>query len=364
MRTKRQAVKWWIVGLAGFGVLVLAGPVVADGPRRWQSVWPKDHFVNPVPSNPEIMKLFDGQFERDVVRVQTQLASDVRPFWYARAKASGPTDRVLIYLHGDVPFRERSDAKFYRAFTTRRLPALAKMAAGSRTDIITLIRPGYFMAPGDTLFRRAPTTVDTMAAAIVQLTQKFGYKSVAVVGQSGGAMIAAAMTMQPEPRPQCVVLASGSHYQAIKRLGKTGKRLVRKAGVKRSPTLRDARQQEFDALSFDIGSNLDRVRTDPARRIFVLADRQDSVVPFAGQPLFVAEMTKRRQHAVLMELQARGAQHHGLTNEGIDVGLRCLNGETDQEIMAAPLKGGTAKPQDPAKPADKSESDDRPGKPS
>jgi carboxylesterase type B len=214
------------------------------------------------------------------------------------------------------------------------------------------------MAPGDTLFRRAPTTNDTMAAAITHLTQKFGYKSVALVGQSGGAMIAAAMTMQPELKPQCVVLASGSHYQALKRTGQAAKRLVRKAGIKRSPTLRELRQQEFDAVSFEIGSNLDRVRPDPARRIFVLADRQDSIVPFAGQPMFVAEMGKRSHHAVLMELQARGAQHHGLTNEGVDVGLRCLNGEADQQIMTAAAKlGAPVKPNEP--PNEKRRPEDR-----
>jgi pimeloyl-ACP methyl ester carboxylesterase len=339
---------------------VVAGRAAAEAPSRWQSVWPKDHFVNQVPNNPEMMKIFEGQFERDEVRVQTQLGSEVRPFWYARGRAAAPTDRVLIYLHGDVPFRERNDTKFYRAFTTKRLPAFAKLAASSNTDIITLIRPGYFMAPGDTLFRRAPTTNDTMAAAITQIIQKFGYKSVALVGQSGGAMIAAAMMMQPEPTPRCVVLASGSHYQAIKRTGQAAKRLVRKAGAKRTPTLRELRQQEFDALSFEIGSNLDRVRLDPVRRVFVLADRQDSIVPFAGQPVFVAEMAKLSHHAVLMELQARGAQHHGLTNEGVEVGLRCLNGETDQEIMAAPLKSSpTAKPND-SKSNEKRRPEDRP----
>jgi pimeloyl-ACP methyl ester carboxylesterase len=348
--------------IVAFALLISAWPCVpaqAEAPSRWQSVWPKDHFVNPVPTNPEIMKIFEGEFERDEVLVRTQLGSEVRPIWYARGRAAAPTDRVLIYLHGDVPFRERTDAKFYRAFTTKRLPAFAKLAASSNTDIITLIRPGYFMAPGDTLFRRAPTTNDTMAAAITQIIQKYGYKSVALVGQSGGAMIAAAMMMQPEQTPPCVVLASGSHYQGIKRAGKAAKRLVRKVGAKRNVTLREARQREFDAASFEIGSNMDRVRPDPARRVFVLADRQDSIVPFAGQPLFVAEMTIRSHHAVLMELQARGAQHHGLTNEGVDVGLRCLNGETDQEIMAAPFRTGVPiKPREPAN--EKRRPEDRP----
>jgi pimeloyl-ACP methyl ester carboxylesterase len=353
---------------AGHGNLVLAIfmavsawpviPAVAEAPSRWQSVWPKDHFVNPVPSNPEVMKIFDGHYERDEVRVQTQLGSEVRPFWYARGKAAAPTDRVLIYLHGDVPFRERNDPKFYRAFTTKRLPAFAKLAASSNTDIITLIRPGYFMAPGDTLFRRAPTTNDTMAAAISQIVQKFGYKSVALVGQSGGAMIAAAMMMQPEPTPRCVVLASGSHYQAIKRT-QAARRLVRKVEAKRTPTLRELRQQEFDAVSFEIGSNLDRVRPDRARRVFVLADRQDSIVPFAGQPIFVAEMTKRFHHAVLMELQARGAQHHSLTNEGVNVGLSCLNGASDQDIISAVSKtSAPLKPSEP--PNEKRRPEDRP----
>jgi pimeloyl-ACP methyl ester carboxylesterase len=337
VRKKLRAVKRWSARLAWSNLLLLlmGGSVAGDGPRRWQSVWPKDHFVNPVPSNPDIMRLFEGLFERDEVRVLTQLGSEVRPFWYARAKATGPTERVLIYLHGDVPFRERSDPKFYRGITTKRLPWFGRIAAAANTDVIMLVRPGYFMAPGDTLFRRAPTTVDTMAEAISKLSQTYGYKSVALVGQSGGAMIAAAMMMRAEQAPQCVVLASGSHYQAIKR---QRRQVARKGGPRPPDSLNEARKREFDAVSFDIGSNLDRVRRDPARRVFVLADRQDAVVPFAGQPRFVGDMAAKSHHAVLLELQAKGAQHHGLASEGVEIGLRCLNGETDQEIAATPLK--------------------------
>lgn len=317
--------------LAALLIVGTSGKADAEAPSKWQSVWPKDHFVNPVPNNPEIMRILEGQFESGEVRVRTQLGSEVRPFWYFRAKANGPTDKVLIYLHGDVPFLERNDTRFYRGITTKRLPWFAKTAAAANTDIIMLVRPGYFMAPGDTLFRRAPTTVDTMAAAINWLAQKNDYKSVALVGQSGGAMIAAAMMMRPDQAPACVVLASGSHYHSIKRQ----RRQVTRKRVPSADSLSAARRREFDAVSFDIGSNLDRVRVDPARRVFVLADRQDAIVPFAGQPRFVAEMTAIGHHATLLELQARGAQRHGLASEGVDVGLRCLNGRSDPEIIAA-----------------------------
>jgi acetyl esterase/lipase len=332
----------------------------AEAPSRWQSVWPKDHFVNPVPDNPEIMTILDGHFERDDVRVQTQTGSEVRPFWYARARANERTDRALIYLHGDIPFRERSDIRFYQGIVNKRLPWFARMAAASRTDVIMLVRPGYFMAPGDTLFRRAPTTVDTMAEAITSITRKHAYKSVALVGQSGGAMIAAAMMMRPEQTPTCVVLASGSHYQALKR---QRRQVARKATPHPADNLNEARKREFDAVSFEIGSNLDRVRADPARRLFVLADRRDTIVPFAGQPRLVREMTANAHHAVLLELAAKGEQHHGLGNEGVEIGLRCLNGETDQQIMQGRAKSiAPAMPNDAA-PTGKGQSGDRPSPP-
>jgi pimeloyl-ACP methyl ester carboxylesterase len=315
-------------------VTIVATSARAEAPRRWESVWPPGRFVNPVPQNAEIMQILAGHFESDQVDVQGPFSRQLKPFWYARAKSPTPSERVVIYLHGDVPFADRESASFYRAITTRRFAWFRKLAAASSTDVIMLVRPGYFMSPGDTLFRQAPPTIEVIAAAIGKLIDKYGYKSVAITGQSGGASIAAAMAMRDELRPQCLALASGLHYRALRNDGRQQRQTARRLS-KSAEQAAEARWQEFDANSFDIGTNLDRVRPDPTRRIFVLGDPRDAIVPYSGQPKLIADLTNLGHHAVLIKSTAAGPKHHDLARDAVQVGLSCLNRAKDQEIIAS-----------------------------
>jgi hypothetical protein len=362
-RVRQQRPGRWLSWIAL--AVVLLGPVAAsaDGPARRSSVWPPGLLANPVPGNVEILKILDGHFEQSDVPVPGPFNTETKPFWYARAPAKGRTGRVLIYLHGDIPYQNRETVSFYRSIVAKRLPRYRALARANDTDIIFLVRPGYFMAPGNTLYRQAPPTLELITAAIAKLQTMYGYTSVAIAGQSGGASIAATLMMQPTLAPRCVVLASGFHYRAMKpdqraRLGRTfnaggapnggSSASLPNSGAETDKTPSESspvptqerartlpqRWQEFDAVSFDVGTNLERVRVDPARRVFVLGDRQDGVVPFAGQPKLVADLHALAHHARLLELPARGRQHHDLAADAVRIGLQCLNGATDADISA------------------------------
>jgi hypothetical protein len=322
------------LGLLLVSMVLLPLAAQAEAPARRESAWPPGHFVNPVPGNPAIMKILEGHFERAETTVQGQFTTQTKPFWYARATASQPATKALIYLHGDVPYSDREAPDFYRSIVTRRLARYRKLARDTGVDIILLVRPGYFMAPGDTLFRQAPETLELVASAAKTLRDSLGYQTIALAGQSGGASTAAAMMMRDDLAPRCLALASGYHYREMKQQTRAA-RAAAKAAARTANPEAQARWQEFDANSFDIGSNLDRVRVDPRRRAFVLGDPRDGIVPFAGQARLVNELTARAHHAVLLEARARGRRHHDLASAAVDVALKCLAGAPDADIVRA-----------------------------
>ena len=92
-------------------------------------------------------------------------------------------------------------------------------------------------------------------------------------------------------------------------------------------------------LMYDPSDHLGTIATRADRRIFALADRSDAIVPFKYQAQFIDEVKAAGHLAKLIEVDAKGPQHHGTELYALAVAGACLNEVRDEPIIAAVASG-------------------------
>jgi dienelactone hydrolase len=139
---------------------------------------------------------------------------------------------------------------------------------------LALARPGIFGSSGDHRERRRPREVAIVNAALDALKAAFGWAVIDLAGLSGGGHLVAAL-IADRSDVGCAVIASGNVS-------------VRQRNA--------AMKWETDITGFsdfvDPIDLVERVAKSPPRRLIVLTDRDDSIVPAASQSAYVAALRK------------------------------------------------------------------------
>lgn len=149
-----------------------------------------------------------------------------------------------------------------------------QMSVSLGRTFLALARPGIFGSSGDHRERRRPREVAVVGAALDALKAAFGWTLIDLAGLSGGGHLVAALIADRND-VGCAVIASGNV----------------------SVRQRNAEMKwETDITGFsdfvDPIDLVERVAKSPPRRLIVLTDPDDRIVPAASQLAYVAALRK------------------------------------------------------------------------
>ena len=207
-----------------------------------------------------------------------------------------------------------------------RVATKTKLNESSKSGLTVLIQNLAFLTSGcraqaptdrrDFMLRGGrPHNVKTVLAAIGALKEKYSIQSFAISGQSGGGHLVGALLTD---RDDIVCAVSTSGVLAVRQRNR-------------------ALGWSTDITGYsDFYDPIDHVQEIPAnadRRVFVVADPRDAVVPFDVQESYFKRV-KELGHAVfLIEAKGRGSRHHGLQYAGFRIIKWCVDGVSTAEIL-------------------------------
>jgi pimeloyl-ACP methyl ester carboxylesterase len=299
--------------------ICLATPLVVVGVvgLHFAADWLKPQ---PTPIATSIRRVGPNKFQMDqMTRKQCEaetgriwLVVDQRASCIAFIVSPGPISGhvALLLFNGDVPEEMRTPERSAARLEDNRL--LAEDIQGLYgLPVVAIERPGNGVSIGG--FRRTRHEGKTINAAIDALKQRYGFRRLALAGQSGGAIVVAHLLVLGRRDIVCAVMASGPYGMAREP----------------SPKLREAEiKLEYMAPLLEA----ERIARQPQRRAFIIGDRRDTVVPFEEQRKLPDRMRAPGHHAELIEAVATDHLHHGLLEEAANVAGMCATGRSDQDI--------------------------------
>ena len=213
----------------------------------------------------------------------------------------GPGDAApLIWLDGDLSKRVDgvwSVDDFYAEQSPLSVQVWAEQVSISlNRTFVALGRPGTFGSSGNHQERRRRREVVIVSEVLTALKAAFGWKVLDIAGFSGGGHLVAALLAEREDIG-CAVIASGNVSVA-----------------KRNATL----GWTCDVTGFnDFIDPVDlavRVAADPPRRLIVLTDPEDRIVPASCQVHYVERLRDFGVRVDHRTLSALDYGHHDLRN--------------------------------------------------
>jgi pimeloyl-ACP methyl ester carboxylesterase len=163
-----------------------------------------------------------------------------------------------------------------------------------------------------------------LGAAAKLLKDKLGLDSIALAGQSRGSTIAASLLTLKLHDVKCVVLGSGAFE------------IVNLEFDHHAKAHHPVDKAQLRKIMYDPSAHIDGIEPDPARRIFVLGDREDAKAAFPQQTHFVDSLKAAGNHTVQIEVEAY--HHHGAARFAVPAAGACLNGLSDEKIISAVAK--------------------------
>jgi dienelactone hydrolase len=239
---------------------------------------------------------------------------------YWMSTAGGRKDEALLYVHGDIG--GVVDGKIGLDAGSKRLTAASLQRDAhlwSRVyggPYIALGRPGALGSSGHHLRdRRTSIEVRVVDAAIDALKELHGFKRLHAVGQSGGGHTVAAL-LQRRGDLGCAVITSGT----VSVKGHTrdmGKPLNAKV-----------------VSSYDPIDHVKAMQHQPGRRVILLSDPEDRVIPFRSQREFVERVKARGLPILHLTAGAGDERFHGLGSDGLRLAADCAKGVDDAALTA------------------------------
>lgn len=164
---------------------------------------------------------------------------------------------------------------------------------------VFVARPGTYGSSGDHRKRRQLVEFHALDAALDALMQRHRLQRLVIVGHSGGATAGAALLTLGRTRVACAVLTSGA-YGLLERA-----RLLGRSKDGRTDTTGST--QFYDPLDHVGG-----IVRDPARRIVLIGNRDDTNTPFALQQRFADAVAKAGHRIEIRTHAAEPPEFHDL----------------------------------------------------
>lgn len=222
-------------------------------------------------------------------------------------------ETAIVFIDGDVPLEDQSSAgetKMRRAYETLTQTLSEKF----KIPVLVVARPGILGSSGTHNYGGRRDDSHVVDAALDDLKRRYGIKTLIMTGQSGGSRLIAQLLILGRRDIPCAVLGSGAYdvpRVSTNIFGDPGKRFM--------VPMREA----------------EKISADPKRRLFLVGDPKDMVTAYDEQRAFAAKLTTLGHHAVLVETEARGDKHHGVSTQALLAASLCAQGKPDAEIIAA-----------------------------
>ena len=237
-------------------------------------------------------------------------------YFPSKAFAQGRVDRAVVFLEGDkspkdTSYEKNSPQKWidYSNAEEKRDAGLAFMYIG---------RPGTDGSSGNQNRKRTHYEMAVVNAAIDKIKDKYGVKEFALVGQSGGGGIVAALIAERSD-VLCAVSSSGVTSVVFR-----AKELGLGADLEtRTP---------FTAV-WDPINQLARAHPMPGFRMFVTSDRTDQAVSYTSQANYVQAAKKAGLPIEQIQVHAAGDEHHVTGPIGDRVAQTCMAGLPTEYIV-------------------------------
>ena len=159
-----------------------------------------------------------------------------------------------------------------------------------------------------------------MTAALDAIKSRYRIGNYYLAGQSGGGTITAAM-LNMRSDIDCAVIASG--VVAVWRRVQ----LLNPGSLSAPPKDTTGYTDLYDPVD-----HVSEIRRSPPPRIFVLADRDDTTVPFESQNHYVQQLVRVGLQPSLVMLTGSGTANHALSHKARPALAWCAQGLPDSEI--------------------------------
>lgn len=236
---------------------------------------------------------------------------------------------AVFFFGGDVTPEQSRDAQWAEKNLSGNVKYMQFWADELGVRYVYVSRLGLQGSSGNHGERRFPRETIIMNATVDALKERLGIDTVALAGQSGGSTIAASLMTMGRADLNCVVLGSGALELVdleFERAGKLGV-YVTKAGLAKK--------------MYDPSSHIPSIVPRADRRVFVLGNPDDSAVPYRFQYSFINRMKAAGHHAMAIEVDALGSEHHDVGRFTFPVAGACLDNVSDDAILRAVVRGQT-----------------------
>lgn len=189
------------------------------------------------------------------------------------------------------------------------------IARQSGLPTVIVARPGTYGSSGNHYRRRQKEEFLALNAALDALKTRYGIQHFILNGHSGGATAASALLTFGRRDIDCAILTSGA-WGLLER----AERMRRERGEASAPSLDGTGlPHPWDPLD-----HIDGIVADPARRILVIGNPQDSNTPFDLQQRFADALRKQGHPVTLLERPANPPLYHDLKgNAGVKAVALC-----------------------------------------
>lgn len=231
-------------------------------------------------------------------------------YWSAGLTAA--TDRTIVFFHGDV--EASGPLTDHTKLSGERLSSLAQSwSRHLKAPYIYIGRPGTHGSSGEHSRRRMLEEAEVLSKVLNGLRERYGIREFIVAGQSGGGHVTASLLTLREDIV-CAVPTSSPSSPRVRYL-KMGR-------------LRDITNYESYEPTEHLKDNL----VHPKLRVFILGDPRDSNVFWESQIVLAPALKLRGIEHAILEGEATGQTHHGLSNSARYIAGLCYHNKSSDEI--------------------------------
>jgi len=257
---------------------------------------------------------------------------------YYTAGLAATNKVAIVFLHGNRLARSfDKDGRLIRvdAGPSYGNPSAAAMqaAAGIQAKalghpFIILARPGYYGSSGVANEQYRRREILLVNAALDAIKQRHGIARFGVSSQSGGGPALSGILALRDDLPCAAFSSSLTAFDERERA-------LREPS--RNPPLRQVTTDPYDPIRETAA-----IRPSPDRRVFIVGDPNDKLIPLAAQQAYADALKRQGVHVAMTTSTAVGDNHHSLGATGQHAVGWCIDGLPDAEILARMGKGEAA----------------------
>lgn len=253
----------------------------------------------------------------DAVWVEGATFRECIRYFPSTAFKSGHVDRAVVFMEGDWLSTSGASPYYGKWSPRRELNASEVEQERGGLPYVTIARPGTDGSSGNQNLRRTRYETLVMNAALEKIKTMYGIKQLALVGQSGGGGLVAALIAERND-VLCAVSSSGV-TSVVYRAQASGR-------------ASDYTGQSFGSV-WDPIDQLPRVHPMPGFRMFVTSDASDTDVDFGSQDHYVQAAKAAGLPIYQIMVHASGPVHHQTYRIGNRVAEDCMLGLSTDQIV-------------------------------